>query len=176
MVNNIYTSITGRDSSQKLDWKSFLIHRAMIVVVAICPIVIAMWVSNLAFILKFAGLFGLFVSVITPPILQLRSQQMCVKLFSATNNVVQEARIRNFTATGSSSSNSTALPVGWIAATSSTSEVTPLLHHGGSRQQAAVHVTPYSTIFSHLPCIIAIGFVAVCLMLVTVVGTFIHPT
>lgn len=176
MVNNIFTSIFGKDSSQTLTWKFVVIHRAMVVTSALCSILIAMWLSNLAVILKYAGIFGFFVSICTPPILQIYSQMKCDKLFDDHNNTVQQTKAYTFTSTGSTLSKSKALEEGLETNTNSTDETKPLLGHGRSGRQMSIRMNPYSTMFSYLPCVVTIGIVAVCLMLTTICSAFVHPS
>ena len=82
IVNNIYTVIFGKDTSQDKGWKLIIIQKSMKFVLAFLPIVIALFVSNLVYVLKYAGLAGFFVLMVFPITLQLSSQWVCYKTFS----------------------------------------------------------------------------------------------
>ena len=81
IVNNVYSVIFGRDTSQDKGWKLILIQVSMKFVVAFMPIAIAMFVSNLVYVLKYAGLAGFFIVLFFPIVFQLTSQWVCFKHF-----------------------------------------------------------------------------------------------
>ena len=81
IVNNIYTVIFGKDTSQDKGRRLCLIQLSMKFVIALIPILIALFVSNLVYVLKYAGLAGFFVALFFPIILQLKSQWVCVNRF-----------------------------------------------------------------------------------------------
>lgn len=81
--NNIYTTIFCRDTSRKskspkLD---FLLQLGIKFISASLPIAAALFVSNLVYVLKYAGLTGFFISFFFPTALQLSSIWKCSKVF-----------------------------------------------------------------------------------------------
>ena len=82
MVNNIYLIITGRDTSQESRWKFDCLFRFTLrFVSAVLPLLAAMGIANLIYILKYAGLFGFAIAVFFPAVLQLTSIYACNKKF-----------------------------------------------------------------------------------------------
>ena len=82
MVNNIYTIITGRDTSEKPRWRCDWLFRFILrFVAAVLPLLAALGIANLIYVLKYAGLFGFAIALFFPAILQLRSIYVCSKEF-----------------------------------------------------------------------------------------------
>jgi hypothetical protein len=81
IVNNIYTVVFCHDSSEMKGWSYFFIHLGMKFVAAIVPIAIGLCVSNLVYVLKYAGLLGFFISLFYPILWQLSSQWVCYRTF-----------------------------------------------------------------------------------------------
>ena len=82
MVNNIYIIITGHDTSELPKWRlDWLLRFFLRLTVATVPLLAAFGVSNLIFVLKYAGLLGFGVCFLYPTILQLASMYICVKEF-----------------------------------------------------------------------------------------------
>ena len=82
MVNNLYTVIFGKDSSEQCDWLHFAILVGMRLGGSILPILAAMGISNLHYILNYAGLVGFSICFFFPTALQLGSQWVCKKTFT----------------------------------------------------------------------------------------------
>ena len=83
MVNNLYLIITGRDTSEKAHWRHDWLFRFILrFVSAVLPLLAAMGIANLIYILKYAGLFGFAIAVFFPAILQLTSIYSCNKTFN----------------------------------------------------------------------------------------------
>ena len=82
MVNNIYITITGHDTSEhpkrRFDW---LLRFLLRLTVATVPLAAAFVVSNLIFVLKYAGLLGFGVCFLYPTVLQLASTYVCIREF-----------------------------------------------------------------------------------------------
>ena len=74
----------GKDTTQHKGWRYTLIHLGMKFLAASLPIVVSLFVANLVFVLKYAGLIGLFICFYFPILLQLRSQWVCQEKFSHT--------------------------------------------------------------------------------------------
>lgn len=82
IVNNIYIIITGRDTSKKPRWKyDWLFRFTLRFVAAVLPLLAAMGIANLIYVLKYAGLFGFAIALFFPAILQLRSIYVCRRKF-----------------------------------------------------------------------------------------------
>ena len=155
MFNNLYTVLRGRDSSQApKTWTSSILFILLRGVTALVPILVAMGVSNLVIILKYAGLLAFTTAFFLPAVLQIRSQWVCKSTFfrfgwEITGDPVmipQEGLTIQ----------SHLIPKNKKALTS-------------SRQ---LYMTPYSTLFSHWPAVIVIASVCVVLFVVTTVGLF----
>ena len=129
LSNNIFILFTGSDSTQ-LDKHKYgkLMLITLRLVCAVLPIIGSLFIANLVFIVKYAGLLGLFICYFFPIVLQLRSQYVCYKTFGTTLVPTHP------------------LPV---------NEELPLL--AGSRKvkssgfgwKEEAYYTPYSTMFSH---------------------------
>ena len=95
MVNNIYTVVLGKDTTQHKGWYYTLIHLGMKFLAASLPIDVSLFVANLVFVTKYAGLTGFFLCFYFPILLQLRSQWVCQKMFSHTlNNIKMPAHVQ----------------------------------------------------------------------------------
>ena len=82
MVNNLYLIITGRDTSKEAHWRYDWLFRFILhFVSAILPLLAAMGIANLIYILKYAGLFGFAIALFFPAVLQLTSIYSCNKTF-----------------------------------------------------------------------------------------------
>ena len=74
--------MTGRDTSKKPRWKYDWLFRFFLrLVSAILPLLAAMGIANLIYILKYAGLFGFAIALFFPAVLQLTSIYACNKEF-----------------------------------------------------------------------------------------------
>ena len=157
MVNNLYTVVFGKDLTQApKTWSTFFIRMAMKLIAALLPILVAMAVSNLVTVLKFAGLIGFFVCFFVPTLLQLSSQWVCKKRFKASLGLQHELED-----SAHPSSNAT-------SGVESDSDEKALLMSSSQVKPSALYMTPYSTIFSYWPAVVVIGGVGVVLFLLTV--------
>ena len=108
MVNNIYLVLFGRDTTQAaVGWSTIIGRMVLKFLCALTPILVAMGVSNLVDVLKYAGLLAFFTSIFFPTLLQLSSQYACVKEFgyllnsnidpfkSSVNGKVANGRVAN---------------------------------------------------------------------------------
>jgi len=80
--NNLFMLFTGSDSTQ-LDKHKYgkLKFIVMWLVYTILPLIGSLFIANLVFIVKYAGLLGLFICYFFPIALQLQSQYVCLKTF-----------------------------------------------------------------------------------------------
>ena len=89
LVNNIYIIITGRDTSAKGKSRSDWLMRLLLRLAgSITPILAAMGLANLIYVIKYGGLFGYIVCYFFPAVLQLTSIRKCVQTFSGTQGTV----------------------------------------------------------------------------------------
>ena len=156
-VNNLYTVIFGKDVTMApKNWTTFFIILAMKGTAATVPILLAMAVSNLVIVLKYAGLMGYFIVVFGPTILQLASQYKCVKTFKYL--LVEDTRLEERSVNGvtDGEENSQLIPTSSVKTTS-------------------LYMTPYSTVFSYLPVVVAICGVGVAMFFLTIGSLFVHP-
>lgn len=96
IVNNIYIILTGRDTSEvprwKLDWLFRFILRF---VAALVPLLAALGIANLIYVLKYAGLVGFTIALFFPAVLQLRSIYVCNIEFSDKNKETEDTPIES---------------------------------------------------------------------------------
>ena len=83
LVNNFFLVFVGKDTSQIKSTKDFWIRLGLRAVIAILPIVCAILLSNLIYVLTYSGLATFFNFFFFPAILQLLSQRQCVKVFGS---------------------------------------------------------------------------------------------
>ncbi|XP_003388035.1 PREDICTED: uncharacterized protein LOC100633436 [Amphimedon queenslandica] len=176
IVNNIYTVVFGRDTSQTTGVKHKLIQVGMKFTASILPIVIGFFVSNLVYVLKYAGLLGFFISLFFPMLFQLSSQWVCCHLFTVGKSSDRVAK--NI---ASSSQGPTI------------QEKQPLLPNGkGSLYEKGIgwfifdflftfkyrdsYKTPYSTPLSYPICVIGFFVVAVICFVLTIISLFVKET
>lgn len=153
MVNNIYTLVFGKDYTKTpKTWFTFFIRVMMKLIAAILPILVAMGVSNLVKVSRYAGLTGFFISFFIPTLLQLCSQWACKKRFEASLAVQRELRDAASFANNNTTNNN--------SATVGTYQV----------KSSITYMTPYSTIFSHWHAVIVLGGMGVVLFLLTMAG------
>lgn len=168
ITNNLYLTLLCRDTSKKsktprLDFALQLFIKFM---VAILPIAAAMLVSNLVYVLKYAGLMGFFISFFFPTALQLSSMWKCSKVFAtqtgsgATPPLVsgdtRACQLQN----GSELSNENPSP-------SPQSKLS---------QMFTSYQTPYSNRFlSHPITVIALGIGGLLLFLLAISSLTVHP-
>ena len=193
MVNNIFAVIFGKESnvSRDTNWKMIALRTTIRIVCALLPIVVAMWISNLAYILQYAGLIGFFIAFFFPTILQLASQRVCCKTFqeiedskkseksdkdSAYDSATCESENRNGDLTSIFEHHDRSSLVVSFTQSVQEGEHLPLLHAKRATSQCKwVYPTPYSTCFSHPACVVVIGLVATSFFLASVVSVFVEP-
>lgn len=172
IVNNIYTVIFGRDTSQVAGWKHFLLQLLMKFIAAVIPIFVALFVSNLVYVLKYAGLTGFFIAFFFPIVFQLSSQWVCCKTFSYMTGDYLANRDRECC---------TSLLIN--SQIQDKKEDTPLIGSKNkvtvsqfffSRKNSYLYMTPYSTIFSYPLCVLFIAFLSFICITLSVVSLFVH--
>ncbi len=190
MVNNIYTVITGNDTSKQPKWKyDWILRFSLRFVAAFLPLIAAFGIANLIYVLKYAGLVGFGVCFLYPTVLQLRSTFICIKRFSITNvqlsltnsNSSTTSKSKTELKTGDSSeliNDKDAKPEsrGEEDTTRKMSqEKAPLLEEE-PKNKRHLYMTPYSNrVLSHPVFVGIVAAVEVCLFILSLVGLFIQP-
>lgn len=160
-VNNLYTVIFGKDITMApKTWTTFFIVLAMKAAAASLPILLAMAVSNLVTVLKYASLIGYFISIFAPSILQLASQYKCVQTFKYL--LVEDTRLEDRSWNGDAT---------LLENEGEDSRLIPV----PSMKSTNLYMTPYSTVFSYWPVVVAILGVGVVMFLLTIGSLFVHP-
>ncbi len=164
LVNCIYVALTGKDTSEKPTHQfaqyDFLLRIFLRFISAIIPVLAAAGVSNLIYVLNYAGLFGFAFCFGFPTALQLRSIYVCKRKFA--NLIKTKNR-----------------PVE-IIGEHSVQETTPLLSNENIqlRDVQSLYMTPYSNRFSHPIAVYVFGvfgFILFCLTFISLFTTVFHP-
>ena len=87
--NNIYTTLFCRDTSKKSKTPKldFVLQLLIKFISAVIPIAAALLISNLIYVLKYAGLIGFFISFFFPTALQLSSTWRCSTVFATGDKI-----------------------------------------------------------------------------------------
>ena len=139
LSNNLFVLFTGSDSTELTKHKyGRLLLISLRLGTAVLPIAAALFIANLVYVVKYAGLLGLFICYFFPIILQLRSQHVCHKTFKKAFSNISSL---------------------------SFSEEMPLLasRHiktNGLKWRERTYYTPYSNVFSHPFVVIVFGVIA----------------
>jgi len=170
VVNNIYIIITGRDTSKKpinkLAKYNWMLILSLKLVLAIIPILTAFGISNLIYVLKYAGLLGFSICFFFPTMLQLRSIYVCKKRFSSNCYSVAG------TGHGNDSKTKGGIDV------PPTGEKEPLLsvQELQGKKGRHLYMTPYSYLcLSHPISVVIVGVIGFILFCLTFGGLFVHP-
>lgn len=165
IVNNLYTVIFGRDTSQSRGWKHRLIQIGMKFVAALLPIAIAMAVSNLVYVLKYAGLLGFFISLFFPMLWQLMSSWACFK-----EGVVPEAEVGSPDRLPNQIQEEKAPLLGGTQSAATTGS--RVYQFFFTYKEMYLYKTPYSTPLSHPLCVIFFLVLAIVCFILTVISLF----
>ena len=139
LSNNLFVLFTGSDSTELTKHKyGKLLLLALRLGTVLLPVMASLFIANLVYVVKYAGLLGLFICYFFPIILQLQSQYVCHKMFRKAYSNISSL---------------------------SGSEEMPLLagrHHktDGLRWRERTYYTPYSNVFSHPFIMVVFGVVA----------------
>lgn len=186
MVNNIYTVITGNDTSKNHKWKyDWILRFSLRFIAALLPLLAAFGMANLIYVLKYAGLVGFGVCFLYPTVLQLRSAFVCIKRFSIIN--VQLNLTNNGHSTGTTKEeventseltndkNIKSESNGEEGTGKMTQEKAPLLEEE-PKSKRQLYMTPYSNrVLSHPIFVGIMGAIEVCLFILSFAGLFVQP-
>lgn len=165
--NNIYTTLFGRDTSHKSKTPrlDFALQLVIKFISAALPITAALFVSNLVYVLKYAGLTGFFISYFFPTALQLGSIYICSKVFP-----VQSPSGGG----GEDSKHVYDLQNGALVADEK--ECSPTSVRSRLSLMFTSYRTPFSSrVLSHPVAVVIIGGLGVVLFLLTVGSLALHP-
>ena len=95
IANNIFMILGGRDTSRKSKHptRDCILHYTIRFVCAVLPIVAALFISNLVYVLKYAGMTGFVICFLFPTALQLRSIWVCSREFESNPVTVEMKKI-----------------------------------------------------------------------------------
>lgn len=179
MVNNVYSVIFGRDTSQVSGWKHCLVQLGMKFVASILPISIALFVSNLVYVLKYGGLAGFFIAFFSPIVLQLSSQWVSYDTFHymAQSDEVKTVPSKSLELQsikeGKTEEEESLLPEETEEAKTTGRKVFEFFF---SCKHSFLYKTPYSTIFGHPLCVVFVLCLVICCFGLTVTSLFVHPS
>ena len=157
LANNIYAVFVARDIGKPKHRFEWIIRPTLRFFIAVLPIVPALFISNLVYVLGYTGLSGFAICLLFPAALQLQSQRVCKKLFEQQPcEQGENCRITSDVCT----------------------ETVPLL----SVQRKAIldskrlYMTPYSNkVFSHPVAVVILGTLGVILFLLGIISLFVKP-
>ena len=172
--NNIYTTLFRRDTSlkSKTPKLDFFIQLVIKFVSAVLPITAALLVSNLVYVLKYAGLTGFFIAFFFPTALQLASVWRCSKEFPPPASWGEGEKGRDLTGRRRSKHIYDLQNGALVAET----ECSPTSVRTKLSLMFASYRTPFSSrLLSHPVAVVIIGGVGVVLFLLTVGSLAVHP-
>lgn len=168
MANNIYSLITGQDTSKKpnhrCNWLFNLLLRAF---VAVLPILAAFGIANLVYIIKYSGILA-FAAIILPAGLQFQSIRVCKTTFlpllaTGKKNFPMSKLEQNTPETSDSDRE-----------VSKGMQKSPLMSNQDCK--AALYMTPYSNrVFSHPVAVVITGILGTILYLLIISSFVCHP-
>ena len=176
LVNNLYTVIFGKDTTEHKTCKFFIFQFVLKLFTATLPFAVSMFVANLVTIVTFAGLFGFFLSFYYPIILQISSQWKCYNTFARSNGQnLPRVSFVNFMNCISDTRHAD-MPNG--------KEAKPLLNQSAPETSSnkllhfftdsRLYYTPYSIPFLSSPTVvIAVGIVTFSFLILTIVSLII---
>ena len=175
LVNNIYIIITGRDTSKPGKWRfDWLLRIFLRLIGSVTPILAAMGMANLIYIINYGGLTGYIVCYFFPAILQLASVRKCKKEFAwATHKNFQRNKADKSGAPNVPPSKPEADQGRYI---SSDDETTPLLKNRQLLARDQSYMTPYSIpVLSHPLFVTCMTVILVAMFVMIVVSIFVRP-
>lgn len=164
VVNDIFVVIIGSDSctcptAHRIKLLAIL-RVCLRLIMAVLPIVVAFFVSNLVDILEYGGLIGFATSLFFPTALQLRSVYMCKKAFALSSITrPQEMEEKEQLLSTNSQEN--------------TEKRSFLQRFAEGRSE---YMTPFSSqVFSHPIAVVIVGILDICLFLIGIASLFVSP-
>lgn len=169
LVNNIYIIITGRDTSKPGKWQFDWLFRIILRLVgSVTPILAAMGMANLIYIINYGGLTGYIVCYFFPAILQLASIRKCKKEFGWASH-------QNFQRNKADKRGTPEADQGRYI--SSEDETAPLIQNRRLLVRDHSYMTPYSIpILSHPFFVACMSVILVAMFVMIVMSIFVHPS
>ena len=179
IVNNLYSLITGNDTSQKPKYKynrfDWFLRLGLRLIIAILPILAAFGMANLVYVLKYAGLFG-FICLFFPFLLPMRSIYVCKKRFAKFSKCHISVSGSHPTICGSGkqeSSDEEDETKGSISPGLEKEQESLLL---ADKDGKCLYMTPYShLLISHPIAVWIVGAVSLVVFLFAFSSLFVHP-
>ena len=170
MVSNIYIIITGNDTSQKGKWRFDWILRVVLRLLgSITPLLAAMGMANLIYVITYGGLSGFIVCYFFPAFLQLISICTCTKKFSKPKEGHIQKEKHSYSVVPPSVNGAEC-----SSYTNSDDETTPLFPD--QRSKGHPYMTPYSIPFLSHPLFVGFMTVIVVILFAMIVASvFVHP-
>ena len=172
IVNNIYIILTGQDTSKEPRWQCDWLFRFILrFVAALLPLLAAMGIANLIYVLKYAGLVGFTIALFFPAVLQLRSIYICNRKFSPpakhTVDEINDSKVTEGTPLINSSEETS-------EADKSMLELSGVLEF--HRNKWSSYMTPYSMGYlSHPMIVLVIIGIGLCLFILAVTSLGVGP-
>ena len=164
VANNIYGSVVGHDSAEaSKSWRRSILLMVMKLVIALIPISVAMFVSNLVTVLKYLGLLELCSSLVFPVLLQLCSQRLCYKTFK---RALDSASVLHESSTLAENTNDNHKESEDRSRLLQPATVSPV-------KLSDLYMTPYSTIFSHWSVVVGIAVISVIIFVISFISIII---
>lgn len=190
VVNSVYFVIFSKDTSQEKGPKSKIIQLALKLVMTIIPILIGLFVTNLVYIVKFAGLVGFFIGLFFPIALQLRSQWVCMRKFAFISNKesVPLKKLGKTSYEDDATTDTDKEPMNDedrnegdnhpLIAADNTDPIScrKLVNFFVSTSNSGLYHTRYSTVFSYPLSVMFLSALSVVIVILTIISLFIHPT
>ena len=175
-----------------------LIQLLLKFIIALLPLVVALFITNLVYIVKYAGLVGFFIGLFCPIILQLRSQWLCAQYFSFITNPkgrsIELKKVGEIPMKKEKVMNGPG-GKGEIVEDDDMDDVEnePLIDDSESlatepftmkrlmsflftTKDSTLYHTPYSTPLSYPVSVVSLTALSIILTLLTIVSLFFHPT
>lgn len=168
ITNNIYLTLFGRDTSKKSKTPKLDFGLQILIkfITAVLPIAAAMLISNLVYVLKYAGLMGFFIAFFFPTALQLSSTWKCSKVFGTRAGSGVDSPLLREGAKACQLQNGSELSYRNLSP-SSQSKLS---------QMCASYQTPYSNrLLSHPITVIVLGVSGLVLFLLAISSLTVHP-
>ena len=169
MVNNIYTVLTGQDTTIRSSNRCYrLLQLVLRFFTAVIPILCAFLVSNLVTVLQFGGIFAFAIIVFFPTALQLQSIRVCKKTFRCIH--VRMRLVQRISSSDSGEDSSKNDDTGMA----NTQVVIHSLQLTQPQDESSLYMTPYSSkVFSHPITVSIVGAVGALLFLLSIASLLI---
>ena len=169
MVNNIYTVLTGQDTTIRSSNRCYrLLQLVLRFFTAVIPILCAFLVSNLVTVLQFGGIFAFAIIVFFPTALQLQSIRVCKKTFRCIH--VRMRLVQRISSSDSGEDSSKNDDTGMA----NTQVVIHSLQLTQPQDESSLYMTPYSSkVFSHPIAVSIVGAVGALLFLLSIASLLI---